>query len=719
MNVHQIKEPSAYVRYLQENPHEIDVLFGELLISVTSFFRDPQAFEFLAHKALPALLETRRDPPSLRVWVPGCATGEEAYSLAILFCEVLEAAGRNASVQVFGTDLDARAVEWARAGAYEPNIAADVSKQRLERYFNYENNTYRVRKEVRETLVFAPHDVIKDPPFTKIDLIACRNLLIYLEADAQRRLLPVFHYALRSDSLLFLGPSETIGGFTELFETVDAKWKIYRRKETLAPLQPLFKPPADIAQSAAAEQDRPRPAGGPPSHTTSVIERMLLARFAPTTLVVSDNGGIVYIHGRTGAYLEPSEGQPRNNVLEMARPGLARPLSAALRQAVVEKREIVRTGLPVKTNGDIVTVNLSVALLEGVEAVRGLFLVTLVPSPAISSRAAAKEDKTTNAPRGRVEELDQELRHVKQSLQTTIEELETSNEELKSTNEELQSTNEELQSANEELESSKEEMQSLNEELSTVNAELQAKVEELSRATDDMQNLLNNTDVAMIFLDDDLNVKRFTEPVRRLVKLIPGDVGRPLSDLASNLEYANLIDDCRQVLHDLNRKEIEIRTRDDSWHLLRIIPYRTAENVIEGVVLTFQDIARPKREVEAVREFFESVVNTVRDPLLVLDGEFRVEFANDAFCRLFTSRKSLLQRSIFDLGQKQLDDPQLRQRLQSVRDNNSAFHDFILEGNFAGAGHKRLRLNARRLERGLREPNMVLVVMEELSGGNG
>ncbi len=431
MNVHQVKEPQAYVRYLQENPHEIDMLFSELLISVTNFFRDPQAFEVLTTKALPALLQSRTDSSSLRVWVPGCATGEEAYSLAIMLREVLEATGRNTSMQVFGTDLDARAVEWARAGAYGANIAPDVAKERMEQFFNCENNTFRVRKEVRESLIFATHDLIKDPPFTKLDLISCRNLLIYLDTEAQRRLLPVFHYALRPGGLLFLGPSETIGGFTDLFETVDAKWKIYRRKETLAPLQTLVEPAAGISRITAVEHDRARLAvGAPPSHTTAVIERMLLARFAPTTLVVGDDGGIVYIHGRTGAYLEPSEGQPRNNVLEMARQGLARPLSAALRQAAVEKREIVRTGLAVKTNGDFATVNLSVAPMEGPEPVRGLFLVTIVPSPPISSHAAAKEGKAKKVPPGRIEELEQELRYFKESLQTTIEELETSNEEL-------------------------------------------------------------------------------------------------------------------------------------------------------------------------------------------------------------------------------------------------------------------------------------------------
>ncbi len=383
MNVHLIKEPLDYVRYLQENPHEIDMLFGELLISVTNFFRDRAAFDVLVERALPALLQSRHDQSALRVWVPGCATGEEAYSLAILFCEAMEKSGVNCSVQIFGTDLDARAIDGARAGVYPANITADVSRERLERHFSRENNIYRVRKEIRETLIFAPHDLIKDPPFTKLDLIACRNLLIYLDGEAQRRLLPVFHYALRPGGLLFLGPSETIGGLTDLFETVDAKWKIYRRKETLAPVQPVLELPTSLSHVTATAQDRARLAARQgPSHTSAVIERLLLARFAPAAVVVSGSGNIIYVLGRTGAYLEPNEGQPRNNILEMARQGLTRPLSAALRQAVNENREVVRTSLPVKTNGDFATIDLSVAPLEGPEAVHGLFLVTFLPAQA-------------------------------------------------------------------------------------------------------------------------------------------------------------------------------------------------------------------------------------------------------------------------------------------------------------------------------------------------
>jgi two-component system CheB/CheR fusion protein len=441
-------------------------------------------------------------------------------------------------------------------GLYSGGITADVSKERLERFFTFDDNVYRVCKEVRDMLVFALQNVIKDPPFTKLDLVVCRNLLIYLDVELQRRLLPIFHYALRPGGILFLGPSESIGGYGELFEPIDGKWKIFRRRETAANVHPALELPAVPAQprvEGAAPRGRP-PALKQPQ-TITQIERLLLSRFAPVSVVCDERGNIVYIHGRSGSYLEPAEGQPRHNLLEMARHGLARPLAAALRQAVAQKKDVTREQVRVKTNGDFSHVRLSVSRIEEPESIRGLLLVTIDPAVAAAPPPApAPGGQPEEAPPGRTDEVEEELRFVKESLQTTIEELETSNEELKSTNEELQSTNEELQSTNEELETSKEEMQSLNEELSTVNVELQAKVDELSRATDDMQNLLNSTQVATVFLDNQLVLKRYTEQAKELINLIPTDVGRPLSDVTANFDYPRLIDDCREVLRTLVAK---------------------------------------------------------------------------------------------------------------------------------------------------------------------
>ncbi|MCL5743014.1 MAG: hypothetical protein M1541_03660, partial [Acidobacteria bacterium] len=511
MNVHEIKEPDRYVRYLQENPHEIDILFKELLINVTSFYRDPEAFDALARSALPDLLKSRPDNYLVRAWVPGCATGEEVYSLAILLREYLEEVKRPMEVQVFGTDLDHEAIEAARNGQYPDGIALDVSPRRLERYFTREDSGYRVRKDIREMAIFAVQNVIKDPPFTKLDLIACRNLLIYLNAELQKKLMPIFHYALKPGGLLLLGTSETIGGLTDLFEPVDRKWKIFRRKESPLTLRTVVEFPVEPAKPPAGGRlvAVPRPARE--GNIAGLVERLLLTRFSPASVVVNERGDVVFIHGRTGAYLEPPTGRPRLNIHEMAREGLQLELASALRQAARQTGEVTRPAVRVRTNGDFVHITLDVSRIAEPEALRGLFLVTFRPCPApeagVEPRTRAARERETS----RVTKLERELQYTKESLQTTVEELETSNEELKSTNEELQSTNEELQSTNEELETSKEEMQSLNEELTMVNAELHARVEELSRANDDMQNLLNSIEIATIFLDRDLNIKRYTE----------------------------------------------------------------------------------------------------------------------------------------------------------------------------------------------------------------
>ena len=634
MNLQQIKNPNQYLRYLQENPHELDILFKELLISVTSFFRDKEAFDCLARLVVPELLKSRPDNHALRVWVPGCATGEEVYSLAILLREAIEASKRPLVAQLFGTDLDNEAISMARDGLYPEGIAVDVSPTRLERYFIREDGAYRIRKDIREMAIFAVQNVIKDPPFTKLDIISCRNLLIYLNADLQKRLLPLFHYALRPGGLLFLGPSETIGGCTDLFDVIDKKWKIFRRKELPLSSHPTIEFPAEPIKATL----EPRPAAparpAKEANIATIVDRVLLGRFAPPSVVVNDRGDVVYIHGRTGQYLEPSAGQPRLNVLDMAREGLQLELASALRQAAAHTTEITREGVRVRTNGDFTFINLSVVRIMEPETLRGLLLVTFRPrpTPADTTKSRSREHKERES--SRVEGLERELQYTKESLQTTIEELETSNEELKSTNEELQSTNEELQSTNEELETSKEEMQSLNEELTTVNAELHSKVEDLSRANDDMQNLLNSTEIATIFLDRELNIKRYTEQARRLVNLIQTDVGRPLADLVSNLDYDKLVADGREVLRTLVFKQSEVQTKEGQWYLTRIMPYRTADNVIDGLVLTFVDI-NPVKEAQKTLRRLSKVFTAALDPIFILDLMGRIGDLNDEVVRSY------------------------------------------------------------------------------------
>ena len=650
MNLHQFKGTAQYVHYLQENPHELDILFKELLISVTNFFRDSEAFDALLKVALPALLESRPDDHAFRIWVPGCATGEEeVFSLAILMREIMEAGKRHCDVQLFGTDLDNEAIESARNGRFPEGISIDVSAQRLERYFTHSDSTYRIRKEVREMSVFALQNVIKDPPFTKLDLISCRNLLIYLNTDLQRRLLPIFHYALKPGGLLFLGSSESLSGYGDLFEVVDKKWKIFRRKEILAGSYP----PIQFSVQRQKEEVEPLPAldllsprAVQESNIAGPVGRLLLARFAPASVVVNEKGDVIYIHGRTGAYLEPAAGQPRLNILEMAREGLQHDLASALHQAVTEKTGVIREDVRVKVNNEFTYVNVSVTKINEPESLRSLLLVTFLPQPTTVTMGKAKSGSHSKRETSRTAGLERELQSTKESLQTTIEELETSNEELKSTNEELQSTNEELQSTNEEMETSKEELQSLNEELSTVNAEIQSKVEDLSHTNDNMQYLLNSTEVATLFLDVEFKIKRYTEQVRQLIRLIPTDLGRPLTDLMLNIAYQSLVEDCREVLRTLVFKLAEVQTKDGHWFLMRIMPYRTSENVIDGVVITFVDI-NPVKVVEKSLHRMSKVFIDGLDPMLILDVAGRIVALNDEAERTFGwSRQELMGQPV-------------------------------------------------------------------------
>ncbi|HEY2951274.1 MAG TPA: CheR family methyltransferase, partial [Verrucomicrobiae bacterium] len=683
MNVHLYEAPQQYLHALQDNPHELDLLFKELLIGVTSFFRDAEAFAALGKTALTELLGTRREDTVARVWVPGCSSGEEAYSLAILLRECAERMKKRFSFQIFGTDLDAQAIDVARTGVYPDGIAVDVSRERLARFFTREDSHYRLKQEIRELVVFAPQNVLKDPPFTKLDLISCRNLLIYLNAGLQQRLLSLFHYALRPDGLLFLGPSESVGELRDHFAVLDKKARIYRRAgRALALLSP-----AEFTSGAA--EAGPSPSGAaeapaPEPRLTAMFEKMLLGRFAPASIIVNERGDINFIHGRTGNYLEPPAGRPTNNVMEMAREGLRLALASALRRAATQKREVVQTAVRVKTNGSFAMVDLAVSRIVEPEAIRGLFLVTILPSVGARARPSRrnKSASASLAP-ARVAELEQELLCTKESLQSTVEELQTTNEELKSSNEELQSTNEELQSTNEELETSKEEMQSLNEELQTVNAQLQSKVEAYAQASDDMPNLLNSTAIATVFLDGHLRIRRFTEEARAVFNLIPSDAGRPISHLSSNLDYDRLAADAREVLRTLAARETQVPTREGGWRLVRIRPYRTTENVIDGLVITLIDITPTKRAelaAEQNRAYAESIVSTVREPLLVLDGDLRVVSANRAFYRHFKVKAADTERRrIYELGHGQWNIPRLRRLLETVLPKQSSFEDFAVE----------------------------------------
>jgi two-component system CheB/CheR fusion protein len=593
MAIHQMDKIGAYARYLRENPQEVDLLFKELLIGVTRFFRDPASWAYLEDTALPQLLTNYPAGAALRAWVAGCSTGEEAYSLAITFREVqqrLNPPGRY-TLQIFATDLDPDAIEKARQGFYPANIATDVSAERLQRYFVESDNGYRVGKEIREMVVFATHNLIMDPPFTKLDILTCRNLLIYFDAELQKKPLPLFHYSLKPGGIFMQGSAETIGGFTELFEPLENKARLFRRSgRPVRPVEVNF-PTRHLTNKTESLMDtKPEPT---PVNLQNLADDLLLQQFSPAAVLVNATGDLVYISGRTGKYLEPAAGKVNWNIYAMARKGLREEISLALPKALRTGERVFCPMLHVGNNGSALVVDLTVQPIAEPLALRGMAMLVFsdVVSPPVVADASGKRSSRSSP---RVLELEHALVQVQEHVQTLREEMQSSQEEPKSTNEELQSTNEELQSTNEELTTSKEEMQSLNEELQTVNVELQSKIDELSSANNDMKNLLNSTDMATVFLNNALHIRRFTTQATRLFKLIPGDVGRALSDIVTDLDYPGLLHDAEDVLRTLMFVEREVKTGDERWFQVKIMPYRTLENVIDGVVITFNDISRAK-----------------------------------------------------------------------------------------------------------------------------
>jgi two-component system CheB/CheR fusion protein len=726
MNVHQIENLRQYLRFVLANPHELDALFQELLIGVTSFFRDPHAFEVLGQKVVPALVEGKPEGATLRLWVAGCSTGEEAYSLAILFREFLTQKKLRLTIQIFASDLDSRAIDVARAGLYPIGIAEDLTPARLQRFFTKEDNSYRVKKEIRDLVVFATHNILTDAPFTKLDLLSCRNLLIYLDANAQRKILPLFHYALKPNGILFLGTSESVGEYEPLFTVIDRKWKQFRRTVESGTLPHLERFPVGMMRTMTGthtEDEAPSPTTRP-AQIPELIQQLLVSRYAPVAVLVNGRGEVVYTHGHTGAYLEPAPGLPTHRLVEMAREGLQHGLATALHQAASKEEEVVRRGLQVTANGGVILVNLAVKKTAEPEALQGLFLVTFETvresEPATRKGAPAREAASMKKGEPR---LLQELELMRERLQQTIEEQQTSNEELKSTNEELQSTNEELQSTNEELETAKEEMQSLNEELVTVNSELQGKLDALADANDDLLNLLNSTEVATIFLDNELHIKRFTLEAKRVSCLIAVDVGRPLSDIVSKLTDDRLLADAQDVLQTLVVKEREVQAADGSWFFMRILPYRTSKNTTDGLVLTFLDITKMKeaeRVVQTARSVAASIVETIREPLLVLDNQLRVVSANQAFYRTFqVTPLEVEQQLLYYLCSGAWNLPELRLRLEEILSTHNTFQDFIVDKTFPRIGRKVLALNGRRLEQDLALVGRILLGMEEVKGSGG
>ncbi|WP_119072533.1 chemotaxis protein CheB [Aggregatilinea lenta] len=720
MAVNRIENMANYAQFVQQSPHELDTLFQELLIGVTRFFRDREVFESLNQHAVASLFKARQPDQPIRVWVPGCATGEEAYSIAILIREQMSALGQEWETQIFATDINEESIATARRGRFPDTIAADITPERLQKFFVTDGKTYQISKSIREMVVFAVHSIIKDPPFSNMDLISCRNLLIYLGPALQKKIIPMFHYALKPGGFLLLGNSETLGEFGSFFDAVDHKARLFQRQrdETIPHRALEFAMP----QSATQETRRFPHRHEKEPDLGRLVDKVLLERFVPACVVIDEHSNILYFHGKTGQYLEPSSGAASLNLLRMARASLRIPLGVAVRQAIAQQRHITHENIHMETEDGAQIIKVSVQPVADALLKTALFLVTFeVVAPDLEPEEAINGAvDMTDSSAQRVKQLEQELQSTRQYLQTTIEELETTNEELRSTNEELQSANEELQSTNEEVETSQEELQSVNEELVTVNTELQSKIEELTVANNDLNNLLANIDVGIVFMDLNLHVQRFNPSMRQIVNLIETDIGRPISDIVINLVYNDLVSDARRVLDTLIPKEIEVQTTDDRWYVMRISPYRTLENAIDGLVVVFIDVTEQKRAGQAAREareFAESIVDTIRESLIVLGADQRVLSANRSFYETFHMTPEETEgQSLFDIGQGAWDIPRLHELLEQVLPDDASFTDIVVEHDFQNIGRRALIFNAKQIHEQITERRLILLAIEDITG---
>jgi two-component system CheB/CheR fusion protein len=703
-----IDRTEAYLAYLKEFPEEIQSLFKELLINVTSFFRDPGVFDFLEKEVFPKLFADKPDDYTFRVWVPGCSTGEEAYSFAILFQEYMERTRKPFKIQIYATDIDAHAITKARGGLYLPNISEDVSVDRLQHFFVKEDNGYRVKKGIRDMVVFAVQDVIKDPPFTKRDILSCRNLMIYLEAELQNRLILAFHYSLRPGGVLVLSPSESLGTHSSLFTPKSRKWKVYEALHSVESTRGVM----SSGLSWTLSPVRPTEKSGRKGKMTSFAEmtrRALLNSYSPASVLTSQRGDILYVHGDTGKYLRLAPGELTSNVIEMARENLQLELRDAIYTVSKLDLPLLNREVTFRSGNDFQAVNLSVSPLPDPETGQVLLLITFQDrvSPPPATHDTSKQVKGRLESR-RIEELERDLSRTKESLQITIEEQQASNEELKSTNEELQSTNEEL-------ETSKEELQSINEELLTVNAELQEKIEQLDNMQNDMKNLLDNINVGTLFLDENLRIRRFSRETTKIYRLIDSDIGRPLGDIKSNFVNDNLTSEAKIVLDSLVPVEREVQTTDNTWFLARIQPYRTLDNMIQGVVLTFTDITKQLAAelLQKERELAEEIVNTVWEPLVVLNGDCMVVSASPSFYREFGGKpEETIGRSIYQIGNRQWDVPELKKLLETILPFNKTIEGYALDYDFPGDRRRTILLNARRLVSKRSGIHSILLAME-------
>jgi len=718
------KAPSLddYMKRLQSETAEVQALYEDMLINVTQFFRDPETFQVLKTQIFPRI--AGEGSGGVRVWVPGCSTGEEVYSLAISLLEYLEEREHQVHIQLFGTEISEQALERARTGLYSEAIAADVTRERLKRFFLKIERGYQISKRIRDCCIFARQNLTRDPPFSKLDLISCRNVLIYLGPELQKKVLPIFHYALKPTGFLLLGSSETIGAYAEMFSPVDKKHKIFARRTAASTRLPLGFVYGGPALESKIEHHAKGALTMAPADLQREADRLVLARFGPAGVIINEYLEVIQFRGQTGPYLEPPPGPASYHILKMAREGLLTDLRSAINRAMSGDLTVRHEGIRIKHNGDYRDFDLEVIPLKRAPEGGRFFLVLFRPR---LMGAATKNKPPKLARRGKqssadeIRSLREDLAATRERLQGIIEEQEAANEELRSANEEIQSSNEELQSTNEELETAKEELQSSNEELNTVNEELENRNVQLAQVNDDMRNLLSSVNIPIVMVSSDLRLRRFTPQAEKIFSIIASDVGRPIGNIRPHINISNLEQLLTEAIETLRTHETEVQDANGRWHLLRIRPYRTEDNRIEGAVLVLVDIdamRRTSEDVRLARDFSQSIIETTRSSLLVLDAERRAKLANPAFYQMFQlTPDEVLGRSVYDIAGGYWTFPALRSLLEDLTPGNGRLDDYAVEHDFPRVGRKSLVLNARFLRGGSSDPEqLVLLAIDDTSG---
>ncbi len=724
----KINNLKKYHEYLHNNPSEIVDLYKDITIHVTSFFRDPGLFKVLKNKIFPQIIENNPPNSPIRIWVPGCSSGEEPYSIAISLLEFLKDKASKRPIQIFGSDIDEDLVEKARKGIYLQNIKKNVTAEQLKQYFVKANNgDYQISKSIRDLCVFAKHDVTKDPPFSKVDLISCRNILIYFESALQKKVIPTFHYALNPNGFLVLGPSETINSPVEKFNLVDKKQKIYSKKmgiETyIHGTNFLGFVPRELKKVSERELTLPVKQMGVVD-IQKECERLILNKYAPAAVLVNSDLEIIHFQGKTSSYLEPSSGRASFQLMNMAKEGLKMELRQAVSKAMKKNIIVKKEGIYIDQNGKSKEVNIEVNPLKDPVSKERCLLVIFEDATSHKKEKRETEYKITKPTKVTKKEesrrniaLTKELSATKEYLQSIVEQQETSNEELKSANEEILSSNEELQSTNEELETAKEELQSTNEELTTLNEELQNRNETLTSLSNDLNNVLSNTNIAILILGSDLSIRRFTPAAEKIFNLIPGDIGRSITNIKTkiNLFNTNIEAKVTEVFDTLKPIEEEVQDSTDKWYSLRIKPYRTSDNKIDGVVITLIDIQLLKETENILQEslsYSNSILETIKDPFIILDKDLRTVSANNSFYTTFkVTQKETENKLIYELGNKQWNIPRLKELLEKILQNKTVFNNYEIGHNFESLGYRTMLLNARQVfSKGLGKELIILAI---------